>query len=149
MGGGSLQCSISPNWSPKSPGPGGLITMCSLLFGGGEVGAEGWQPDRLPPPHSCRGQQCISPKRDKEGTQHPCLESVFSLELEMALSPFPANSACSKDLTFSPRPPGQEATQTAVLPLARSPLEPGNWFLFCDPRAPATKGGAAPSLAFN
>lgn len=116
--GGSLPCSISPNWSPNSPGPRGLITCC---FGGGSLTAP------PPPPHTH-----TLPTRDKGGEQS--LESAFNLELKMELSPFSANSVCSKGLTFSPPPPGAEGGTRATLILTQSVSEKPLWNLaigFC------------------
>lgn len=60
----------------------------------------GWEPEALPA-HMAAGASLASVAPGQRGARAPGWESAFNLELEMELSPFPANSACLKDLTFS------------------------------------------------
>ena len=53
------------------------------------------------PAHAAATASGASAAPGQRGVKASGWEAVFNLELEMELSPFPENSVCSKDLTFS------------------------------------------------
>lgn len=84
--------------------------MCSLVFGGGAgVGA------RALPAHAAAAASGASAAPGQRRVKASGWEAAFSLELETELSPFPENSACSKDLTFSAPLPAEKEEELQLL----------------------------------